>query len=320
MNARAEGIPLSIVSPVYGCVGCLEELADRIDHALAPLGMDYELVLVDDASPDAAWPRIVELGARNPRIRGIRLARNFGQHAAIAAGLLAARGDAVVVMDCDLQDRPEEIPRLLAALDGETRVALAQRVQRSDGAGKRFGSWLFYRLLAWLTGVPHDHSTANFGAYAREVVDAVNAMPESNRFFPLLVKWSGFGSTTVPVRHDGRSEGASGYSFRKLLRLAVDIALSYSDKPLRVMVLCGLVFSFLSLAFVGYSLLRYLQGDIQVAGFTSIIASIWLVGGIVVSSVGVAGLYIGRIFIETKRRPWFVVADRTPPASRAARP
>ena len=121
---------------------------------------------------------------------------------------------------------------------------------------------------------------------------------------------------------DGAAAGGDGLDVEggQAQRLAVDIALSYSDKPLRVMVLCGLAFSFLSLAFVGYSLLRYLQGDVQVAGFTSIIASIWLVGGIVVSSVGVAGLYIGRIFIETKRRPWFVVADRTPPASRAARP
>lgn len=307
-----DGQPLlSVVSPIYGCAGCVEELADRVASALIGAGVRYELILIDDASPDDAWSRIVELSATRTFVRGLRLSRNFGQHAAIAAGLRAARGDVVVVMDCDLQDRPEEIPRLLGALRGDVKVAVARREHRQDGAFKRFGSWMFYKILEWLTGVPHDHATANFGAYARPVIDAVNSMPESNRFFPLLVKWSGFPTAYVPVQHATRIKGKSSYSFQQLLKLAINIALSYSEKPLRAVTLCGLAFSAVSLAFVGYSVFIYLQGDIQVAGFTSIIASIWLLGGITISSIGVSGLYVGRIFMETKRRPWFIVADQT---------
>lgn len=307
---------LSIVVPVYGCAGCLETLAERVHAAVAGGFPDYELILVDDASPDQAWPRIVELSARNPHVRGLRLTRNFGQHPAISAGLAEARGAVVVVMDCDLQDRPEEIPALVAALDDGHAVALAHRQQRQDSAGKRFGSWAFYRTLQWLTGVKQDHGTANFGAYSRPVVDAVLRMPESNRFFPLLVKWSGFTPRVVAVQHEARSEGRSSYSLRRLLRLALDIALSYSDKPLRLMTLLGLAFALASVGFAGYSVLQYLRGDIQVAGFTSIIASIWLTGGVVVSSLGVVGLYVGRIFLESKRRPWYLVQARTGPDPR----
>jgi glycosyltransferase involved in cell wall biosynthesis len=302
---------LSIVVPVYGCAGCLETLAERVHAAVAGTFPDYELILVDDASPDRAWNRIAELAARHPQIHGIRLTRNFGQHPAISAGLAEARGAVVVVMDCDLQDRPEEIPALVAALDTRHHVALAHRQQRQDSAGKRFGSWAFYRILQWLTGVKQDHGTANFGAYSRQVVDAVLRMPESNRFFPLLVKWSGFPARVVPVQHEARSEGRSGYSLRRLLRLALDIALSYSDKPLRLMTLLGLAFAAVSVGFAGYSVVEYLRGDIQVAGFTSIIASIWLTSGVIVSSLGLVGLYVGRIFLESKRRPWYLVQERT---------
>lgn len=302
---------LSIVVPVYGCAACLETLAERVHAAVAGAFPDYELILVDDAGPDHAWNRISELAARHPQIHGLRLTRNFGQHPAISAGLAEARGAVVVVMDCDLQDRPEEIPALVAALDTQHHVALAHRQQRQDSAGKRLGSWAFYRTLQWLTGVKQDHGTANFGAYSRQVVDAVLRMPESNRFFPLLVKWSGFPARVVPVQHEARSEGRSGYSLRRLLRLALDIALSYSDKPLRLMTVLGLAFAAVSVGFAGYSIVEYLRGDIQVAGFTSIIASIWLTSGVIVSSLGLVGLYVGRIFLESKRRPWYLVQERT---------
>lgn len=307
---------LSIVVPVYGCAACLETLAERVEAAVAERFPGYELILVDDASPDDAWQAIAALSAV-PRfqVRGVRLTRNFGQHAAISAGLAEARGEVVVVMDCDLQDRPEEIPTLVAALDDRHSVALAHRQNRQDSAGKRWSSWAFYRTLQWLTGVAQNHGTANFGAYARPVVDAVLRMPESNRFFPLLVRWSGFPVRVVPVQHEARHAGRSGYSLQRLLRLALDIALSYSDKPLRLMTLLGLVFGVASMGIACYSVSQYLKGDIEVAGFTSIIASIWLTGGVIVASLGLIGLYIGRIFLESKRRPWYLVQART-----AARP
>src|SRR6185312_4710847 len=293
---------ISIVSPVYGCRGCLEELLDRIAATLTPRGQPFEVILVDDASPDGAWARIVELSPARPWLRGLRLARNFGQHNAISAGIEHAKGAVVVVMDCDLQDAPEAIPELIDALDHDTQVVFAQRSQRQDNWRKRATSWAFYRLLSWLTGVRQDHSTANFGAYSRQVIDAVNAMPERERFFPLMVKWTGFQSTSIPVQHAPRGEGKSTYNAARLLRLAVGIVLSYSDKPLQLVVRLGLVFSGIALLMSVLSVLRYVRGDIQVAGFTSIVASIWLLGGLTIFCIGIIGLYLGRMFVDAKGR------------------
>ncbi len=216
-----------------------------------------------------------------------------------------------MVMDCDLQDLPEEIPRLLAALGDGVEIAFAQRQSRQDGPLKRFGSWAFFRTLSWMTGVPQDHSTANFGAYSRRVIDAVNAMPERERCFPLMVKWTGHRSTSIPVQHAGRTEGRSGYSFRRLFQLATGIILSYSDKPLRLVVRLGLLFALIAFAFSGLSIARFVSGDVQVAGFTSIIASIWLVGGMMIFCLGIIGLYLGQLFVAAKGRPYYVIAEKT---------
>lgn len=305
---------LSIVSPVYGCRGCLEDLLDRIATTLAPRQQPFEVILVDDASPDGAWARIVELAVARPWLRGIRLARNFGQHYAIAAGIEHAKGAVVVVMDCDLQDAPEEIPSLVDALNDHIQVAFAQRSHRQDGALKRLGSWAFFRLLSWLTGVTQDHTTANFGAYSRKVIDLINAMPERERCFPLMVKWAGFPSTTIPTRHAPRAEGRSTYGLRRLLRLAVGIVLSYSDKPLRLVVRLGLVFSSIAFVMAALSVIRYLRGDTQVAGFTSIIASIWLLGGMTIFCMGILGLYLGRLFVDAKGRPYYVISEQVGPS------
>lgn len=300
---------VSVVSPVFGCAGCLEDLVDRVESALAPTSLRFEMVLVDDASPDQAWDRIVELARTRSWLRGVRLTRNFGQHYAISAGIEHAEGDVVVIMDCDLQDPPEEIPRLLDALGGGAEVVFASRTQRNDPPLKRLASWSFSKLLSWLTGVRQDHTTANFGAFSRKVVDAINAMPERERCFPLMVKWTGFRTTTIAVKHAGRTHGSSGYNLRRLLRLASGIVLSYSDKPLRVVVTLGLVFAVIAFSMALLSIVRYLQGDIQVAGFTSIVASIWMVGGVSIFCLGIIGLYLGRVFVDAKRRPYYLVAD-----------
>lgn len=301
---------VSVVSPVYGCAGCLEELVDRVEVALRPVCASFEMILIDDSSPDGAWARICELAATRRWLRGIRLARNFGQHYAIAAGIEHARGTKIVVMDCDLQDVPEGIPALIDALGNGVEVAFALRSERQDSWPKRFGSWSFFRLLSWLTGVKQDHMTANFGAYSRKVIDAINAMPERERCFPLMVKWTGFRSVSIPTTHAHRREGRSAYSFGRLVNLAVGIVLSYSDKPLRLVVRLGLVSSGIALSMVILSVFGYLRGDIQVAGFTSIIASIWLIGGLTIFCLGVLGLYLGRLFVDTKGRPYYLVAER----------
>lgn len=302
---------ISVVSPVYGCRGCLEDLLDRIARTLEPRNQSFEVILVDDASPDGAWSRIVELAATRPWLLGIRLARNFGQHYAIAAGIEHAKGNVVVVMDCDMQDVPEEIPKLIDSLGNGIEVAFAQRSDRQDNWRKRLGSWAFFHVLSWLTGVSQDHTTANFGAYSRKIIDEVNTMPERERCFPLMVKWTGFRSVSVPTLHGPRSEGQSSYTLKRLLRLAVGIVLSYSDKPLRLVVRLGIAFSGIAFAMAMLSVIRYLRGDTQVAGFTSIIASIWLLGGATIFCLGIIGLYLGRLFVDVKGRPYYIVAEHT---------
>jgi polyisoprenyl-phosphate glycosyltransferase len=273
--------------------------------------LGFEVILIDDRSPDDAWRRIQDLAQTRPWLIGIRLARNFGQHYAISAGIERAKGGTIVVMDCDLQDVPEEIPRLLRAIDDGADVALAQRTKRQDTIAKRLGSWAFFRALSWMTGVPQDHTTANFGAYSRKVIDAVNAMPERERCFPLMVRWTGFDYVNIPVEHASRADGKSGYSLKKLFKLATNIILSYSDKPLRLVVRMGLAFSAIAFTMVLLSVGRYLNGDIQIAGFTSIVASIWLVGGMTIMCLGIIGLYLARLFMEAKGRPYYVVAETT---------
>ncbi len=307
--APCQQVALSVVAPVYGCVGCLEDLVDRIESAVAPLVNSFEVILVDDAGPGDPWSRILELAETRPWIRGIRLSRNFGQHNAITAGLSVTKGSRVVVMDCDLQDPPEAIAKLLAAADRGFDVVFARRLNRRDNVVKKFLSWVFYRVLTWLTQQPHDHSTANFGVFSRRVVDAVVAMPESERFFPSLVRWTGYSMTNVDVQHSARSEGRTGYSICRLLGLAMSVMLAYSDRPLRFVVAIGAAFSLIAFGLVGLALYLYFKGEIQVAGYTSVIASIWLVGGAVIACLGVIGLYVGRIFLYSKKRPHYLIAD-----------
>lgn len=303
---------VSVVVPVYGCKNCLEDLVQRVSRSLGGINRPFEIILVDDSSPDDAWPRITELADLYPQVRGLRLSRNFGQHAAISAGLSHVSGEVTIVMDCDLQDIPEEIPALLAAMElKDVEVALGQRVDRQDSWLKRLGSKLFYQTLGWLTDTHYDHTTANFGAYSRRVIDTVNRMPEQDRFFPLLVRWTGFRAAYVAVSHAQRSEGKSSYSFRTLLRLATRVALSFSDKPLRLVMNGALLLAAISTCIAGFSVYQYVAGNVRVAGFTSIVASIWLIGSGIMFCLGILGLYLGRLHDETKGRPQYIVWQDT---------
>lgn len=302
---------LSVVVPVYGCSTLLRELYLRVKDALAGVTERFELILVDDASPDEAWQAILELAALDPRVRGIRLSRNFGQHYAITAGLEACRGEWMVVMDCDLQDRPEEIPALLDKARQGYEVVQARRLIRRDGYFKKFLSRTFYWLLSWLTGTHHDPSIANFGVYHRKVIDALCAMKEHIRYFPTMVKWVGFRSTTLDVTHSTRSGGRSAYNFHKLVRLALDIVLAYSDKPLRLTVKAGIFIALTSFVFALVIVVRALAGAYQVMGYASLIVSIWFLAGLVIFILGIVGLYVGKTFEGVKNRAVYIVRETT---------
>lgn len=301
---------LSVVVPVYGCKTLLPELFLRLKKSLEPINPDFELILVDDAGPDDAWPVIREMNQKDARVRGIRLSRNFGQHYAITAGLEASTGEWVVVMDCDLQDLPEEIPNLLEKSREGFQVVKARRTIRQDGQIKKGLSRAFYRVLGYLTGTHHDPAVANFGVYHRQVIDAVCSMKESIRFFPTMIKWVGFESTTLNVRHGGREAGESAYNLRKLLHLALDIMLAYSDKPLRLTIKAGIAISATSFIFALYTVIRAIRGEFEVLGYASLIVSIWFLSGLIIFILGVVGLYVGKTFEGVKNRPVYIVRER----------
>ncbi|MFN8207842.1 MAG: glycosyltransferase family 2 protein [Bacteroidales bacterium] len=300
---------LSIVSPVYRGEKLTDELVRRIISAVEPLALNFEIVLVEDGSTEASWNKIAENCVRDKRVKGIRLSRNFGQHQAITAGLAHVKGTWVVVMDCDLQDQPEEIPALYArALQGFD-IVQGKREERQDGFFKRSFSKTFYRVLGYLTDTRQDSSIANFGIYHQKVIRAILSMGDPIRYFPAMVRWVGFRQTSIPVAHAPRIAGSTSYSFRKLLRLGLDVILSFSEKPLRLTVKLGLTISFLSLLMAVYFLVRYLEGKILISGWASLIVSIWFLAGIIIFLIGTVGLYIGKTFESSKNRPVFIIDE-----------
>jgi dolichol-phosphate mannosyltransferase len=302
---------ISVVSPVYGAEKIIDKLIDINIEVLSRITPDFEIVLVDDRGPDNSWDRIKARSATNPRVKGIRLSRNFGQHYAITAGLDHAAGEWVVVMDCDLQDRPEEIPHLYSkALEGYD-VVLARRDARKDGFLKVLLSRLFHRTLTFLTGSPLDRRVANFGIYNRKVIDAIGLMRERIRFFPTMVKWVGFRCTSIPVKHSERDSGQTSYNLKRLLNLALDIILAYSDKPIRLAIKLGFIISFLAFVFAVFNVYRALTHGFSVLGYGSTIASIWFLSGLIISLIGIVGLYVGKTFEGVKQRPIYIVSEKT---------
>ena len=299
----------SFVSPVYQAEGLVTELVRRLVLAGEALGASFEIVLVDDRSPDGSWARIQALAARDPRVRGLRLSRNFGQHRAITAGLEQCRGEWVVVLDCDLQDRPEEIPALFAEAQRGYDLVLARRAGRQDAWHKKLLSRLFYRLLSYLTETPQDPAVANFGIYHRRVIAAVLAMRESIRYFPTMVRWVGFRTGYLDVTHAERAEGRSSYGLGRRLHLGLDILLANSDKPLRLTIKLGLLISSGAFLLVPITLLRYWAGQIYQPGYTSLIISIWFFSGLLLVVLGMVGLYIGKTFEQVKNRPLYIVDE-----------
>jgi dolichol-phosphate mannosyltransferase len=306
---------LSIVSPVYNTGGILPALVARIGEAMADVTDDFEIILVDDGSPDGSWQQVVEECRKDRRVRGIKLSRNFGQHAALTAGLTDAAGDWMVVLDSDLQDPPREIPKLYLKAQSGYEIVMARRVNRKHSTFRRMVSRIFFFFITRWSGMPADHRASNFGIYSKRVISEVLRMKESVQFFPMMINWTGFRCGWIDVHHGERAEGVSGYNFTRLYRLALNVILSYSDKPLRYVVKAGLVMSFLSFLFGIITLIRYLRGDILVSGYTSLIISIWFLSGILLFTLGVVGLYVGKTFEEVKGRPRFIVEERTNQAS-----
>lgn len=302
---------ISVVSPVYKAEGCVAELCRRLKLAIEPLTDDYEIILVEDRSPDNSWAAIKEEAEKDGRVFGIRLARNCGQHRAITAGLDVAAGDWVVVMDCDLQDAPEHIPLLYAkALEGN-EIVVAKFEERAESTLRQKISQAFWAALSWLAGIRFDHKVGNFRIMSKRVVENFRCYREQLRLLGGITALMGFTTAYLPLRRDERFSGETSYSFSKLLGIAIDIAMAYSDKPLKVAIAVGLTMAGLSLAMGAAILVLWLAGSVEVAGWASVMVSLYLIGGLIIANLGVVGYYLGKTFDETKRRPLYTVENTT---------
>ena len=304
---------IAIVIPVYGCAKALPELSARLVVAVENITQNYGIYYVNDASPDEAWDVISQIASKNPRIQGISLSRNFGQHNAIAAGLDQSDGDWTVVMDCDLQDTPEEILRLYNKARDGYDIVVGRRSNRQDSPKKRILSRLFYVVFSYLTNEKLDHRVGNFGIYSRKVIQAIRKMPERNRAFGLLALWVGFNRTEIEIEHSRRCHGRSSYTFGRLIRFAMDIIIAHSDKLLKIVVKFGFAVALFSLLAAGWLAFGSLFLEKKVAGWTSLIVAITTSTGLIIGTIGVVGLYIGKIFDEIKHRPLYIIDKATPP-------
>jgi dolichol-phosphate mannosyltransferase len=299
---------ISVVIPVYRSERILDALCAALKENLTKLLRPYEIVLVDDRSPDRSWDVISRLARADEHIMAVRLSRNFGQHYAITAGLDLARGEWVVVMDCDLQDRPEEIANLLAKAEQGHDIVLARRMFRAESAVKRLFSSLFYSTFNLLSGYHIDPSVGSFRILRRPVVEAYRSMREGSRLFGGMIEWLGFESAYVDVEHAPRFEGKSTYNLRALMRLALDGIIAFSNRPLYFSIGIGITMSLLAGALGTGLVINFLiHPRIGVPGWLSLVTLSTFIGGLILLNLGILGIYVGRIYDQTKGRPLYVI-------------
>ena len=310
LSRRDGHAQLSIVIPIYNEAMLVDQLADRLRGALAAPDIDWEAVVVDDGSADGSFEALCEYHRRDPRFKIIRLARNFGHQTAITAGLEHASGDAVVVMDGDLQDPPELLPQLVAKWREGWDVVYTVRRSRKESWAKRVAYRMFYRLLRALARLDIPLDSGDFCLMDRRVLDVVISMRERSRFVRGLRTWAGFRQTSLPFDRDSRAGGDSKYTTRKLVHLALDGLVGFSYAPLRLGTLLGIMAA--TVSFVGIVVVLYLRlfTAWSIPGFASTSIIILFLGGIQLFTLGLIGEYVGRIYDEVRQRPLFVVRER----------
>jgi polyisoprenyl-phosphate glycosyltransferase len=300
---------LSVVIPVYGCDSCLRALVDRLRLAVESLTNDYELVFVDDRSPDDSWSTLKELARETPQMRLLRMSRNFGQHAAITAGLAESTGKRVVVMDCDLQDLPEDIPRLWAEAEKGYEVVLSRRRRRRQSILRRLSGDLYYRVRNVLVKSDMYTNYTNLSLISRKVVDSFLALRDKDRQYLLIVDWLGFERTSIQVEPAERHAGKSAYTLRRLLKVAVDGMFFQSTVLLRWVVYSGFVVAGIGVALAAYTFAVFIAGR-HVPDWTALPMMVLFLTGFIIVSGGVTGLYVGKIFDQVKGRPLYVIDTR----------
>lgn len=304
------GRPLiSVVSPVYMAEFILPVLCERLTSVLTQMTDRFEIILVCDGSPDNSWSVMQELVQKYPHLKIVNLSRNFGQHYALTAGMDLAQGDWTVVMDCDLQDSPEDIPLLFAKLEEGYDMVVARRINRQHKWWKRATSRLYFKVFSLLSGFKLDGSVGSFRIMSRGVVDAFCNMRETYRMFAGMIEWVGFRSGFVDVQHSERYEGESSYNLARLIRMAMDGMISFSNRPLYISVSLGLGLSLLSTIYGLYLIVRYLVNpeSFGVPGWLTTVTITVFIGGLVLLNQGLLGIYLGRLYNQAKGRPLYII-------------
>ena len=293
---------LSVISPVYGAPTLLRELVRQIEETVRELTAEYEIILVEDHSPDNSREIITEICKENKRVKGVFLSRNFGQQYALNAGFDVSTGDYVVTLDCDLQNPPAQIKDLYEKIQEGYDIVMASRQNRPDNFFMTQGSHLFNKLMGYLTDTKQDESLAEFAIYRRKVIDAMAQMGDYRRYYP---------TAKVMVNHDERTDGKeSSYSMRKRIDLAVTTAVSFSTKSLRLIVYFGLIITFIAILFALFLVVKTLVTGIDVSGWVTLFVSMWFIAGIMIMVIGIVAVYIGNIFDEVKHRPSYIIDEK----------
>jgi glycosyltransferase involved in cell wall biosynthesis len=298
----------SVVIPVYNEEENIEELFSRLSSVMDTLGT-YEIILVDDGSKDGSWQRIKELHERDGRVRGVSFSRNFGHHIAITAGLDHACGRKVVLMDGDLQDPPEEIPKLFNRMKEGYDLVYGIRREKKDSLGKRLTSRLFWWFINRLSGIEIPGNQTLLRIFDRKVLEALNGMRERARFVHGMIAWTGFKVCLQEVEHAARTKGVSKYNVVKLFRLAFNAVTSFSTVPLRLATYLGILSSGVGLFCASYFFYKKIFFGIPVLGYASIIVAVLFVGGVQLLILGIIGEYLGRVYQEVQKRPLYIVRD-----------
>ena len=300
---------ISVIVPVYNSIALLRELCERLSETIEKVTNNYQIILVDDCGPEPVWPVIEMLCQEYAQITGLKLSRNFGQHAAITAGLSRAHSNWYVVMDCDLQDRPEDIYDLYQkAKNNDLDSVVAFRKVHQVSFIKKLGSKFFNFLLNKLASVPTSSDIGNFRIFNHKMAEAYREYADQMRLFPAIMAHLGFEIGVLEVKRPKRQEGVSNYSFKKLLKLAFDSIVSNTIKPVYFMAIFGVLVSFLSLLFAVSLIVRTFFMGIQAEGWTSIMLAITFFGGVQIFAVSFVGIYVGKVFFEVKRRPIYIIS------------
>jgi glycosyltransferase involved in cell wall biosynthesis len=298
---------ITVIAPVYNEEQNISEFITRVDSNLKIISDNYKIILVDDGSKDASWIKIETECLKNKNVAGLKLSKNFGHHFAITAGIHNSNSEWVVVMDSDLQDRPEVIPMLFKKAKDGFDVVFVSRIDRPEAKWYLLIQKLFYFALRILSGIDFDSRQANYSIISNKVVESFKQFPENARFYPTTLKWLGFNRSEIQAKHGIRHSGRASYTLGKRIKLASDVILAFSERPLKFAIGLGCIFSILSFLFTLYLMIKKVTLGFTITGWTSIMVSLFFFSGLILTVLGINGIYLSKVFTEVKRRPLFIV-------------